>query len=242
MLMVLPFVLLVNQHQIESYIKTVYGEVDARAYLLKFANVFVDLPQENSQSRLVYEPGRAHYCHTLLSHHELSKKMQDARLLTTCISVFSEHFLRSHCEGNWKSSLAVLVLFYSTQDSAGSNALLVAMLSTLKVKNPRLYAQLKAGTLSSTNFFAETRMEQLKVQSQEFDLDWATKLLSFCLLSEDEYQKALSAAKKKEGILIPISRFENYFNVRQRTRIIPTLCNCLDRFSVSPDRNEVSPR
>jgi len=37
------FVLLVNRTQIEGYIRTVYGNVDADAYLLKFGSLFVDL-------------------------------------------------------------------------------------------------------------------------------------------------------------------------------------------------------
>jgi predicted KAP-like P-loop ATPase len=45
----LAFVLLVNRDQIENYIRAVYGyRVDARSYLLKFGNLFVDLPSSPS--------------------------------------------------------------------------------------------------------------------------------------------------------------------------------------------------
>ena len=49
------FVLLVNRSKIESYIQTVYGNADAEAYLLKFGNLFVDLPRQQSKFSFQYE-------------------------------------------------------------------------------------------------------------------------------------------------------------------------------------------
>ncbi len=225
------FVLLVNQNQIESYIKTVYGDVDARAYLLKFANVFVDLPRQNSESQLVYEPGRADYCRTLVAHHELSTKVRDLRSLTSCLAVFAEHFELTLRE--IEKVFTVLALFYSSQNSADALSFLVAMLSVLKVKSPHLYAQLSAGSISLKALLADIRLDQLKSRSQDFDLDWARKFISFCLMSEDEYQKALSAEAEPKGMQTRLSQFEDHFRT-PRNRIIPTLCSRLDRFSVQP--------
>jgi hypothetical protein len=224
------FVLLVNQDQIESYIKTVYGEVDARAYLLKFANVFVNLPRRKSEDGMVYEPGRSDYCRTLAAHHELTK-LRDSHFLTSCVAVFVEHFDLTLRE--IEKVFTILALFYSTQNSADAVVFLVAMLSVLKVKNFPLYAQLCVGSISLKDFSADTRLDQLKSSSQDLDSDWARKLLSFCLMPEDEYQKAVSAEEKPKGMQVPLSRFENHFRA-PRNRIIPTLCSRLDRFSLKP--------
>lgn len=52
------FVLLVNRDQIESYIRAVYGDkVDARAYLLKFGSLFIDLPNRSNTDSFVYLKG-----------------------------------------------------------------------------------------------------------------------------------------------------------------------------------------
>lgn len=76
------FVLLVNNHQIENYIKRIYGEVDAHAYLLKFANLFVELPHE-PDTHGTYQPGRQHYCDTLYAHYELSQIVTDGPFQTS---------------------------------------------------------------------------------------------------------------------------------------------------------------
>jgi predicted KAP-like P-loop ATPase len=67
----IAFILLVNRDQIESYVRTVYGEmVDARAYLLKFGNLFVDLPSHQPGGGYE-EKGRAEFCRRLFQHYEL---------------------------------------------------------------------------------------------------------------------------------------------------------------------------
>jgi predicted KAP-like P-loop ATPase len=63
------FILLVNRDQIESYVRTVYGEsVDARAYLLKFANMFVDLPVQ--QPMFHHGQGRQEFVRSLIEHYD----------------------------------------------------------------------------------------------------------------------------------------------------------------------------
>jgi len=226
----IAFVLLINQDQIQSYIKTVYGDVDARAYLLKFANVFADLPCQTSEDMVVHETGRRHYCGTLASHHGLNNK-RESLLLTTSVALLAEHLDLSLRE--IEKAFIILTLFCSTQNPGAEFSFLAAMLSVLKVKKPQLYAQLRVGSVSLKLLSTDLRLDQLKPRSQSLDMDWARKLLSFCLMTEDDYQKSRSGDEKSQPYQVPLSHFENLFRT-PRNRIIPNLCSRLERFTVQP--------
>lgn len=74
------FVLLVNQEQIESYVRTIYGEqVKATAYLQKFGTLFVDLPRE--RSGVSYAEDRLNFCRNLCSHFGVEKHVREPRTL-----------------------------------------------------------------------------------------------------------------------------------------------------------------
>ena len=222
------FVLLVNQEQIESYINKVYGEVDARGYLLKFGNLFAELPCRTSEDSLVHESGRRHYCGTLATHHGLNKQRESV-LQTSSVALFAEHLDLSLRE--IEKAFIILTLFCSTQDRGAEQSFLAAILSVIKVKKPQLYAQLRAGSASLKVFSTDIRLEQLKPWSPNPDLDWLKKLLAFCLMSADDYQNARH--EKLQPFQVVMSDFESRFRMERNT-IIPTLCSRLDRFSLNP--------
>jgi hypothetical protein len=226
------FVLLVNRDQIESYIKRVYGDVDARAYLLKFANLFVDLPHEASEYQLQYETGRREYCQTLLGHHEFAKKAKDGRFLAVCLETLVEHFQITLRE--MEKVFALLTLYYSALPKHEfTNEFLIATLAILKVKYPQLYGLLRAGQVSADAFFEQTRLDRMKKSTDGIDLEWARKTLSVCLLSDAEYQKALEAEKEAKDIRVRLSEVANWLQ-RQRSTNIPFLCSRLDIFAFKP--------
>ena len=226
------FVLLVNRDQIESYIKSVYGDVDARAYLLKFANLFVDLPRHRPEHELQYERGRQEYCQTLFGHYELSKKVRDARFLADCSAVLVEHFditLR-----DIEKVFTLLTLYYSSlPQNQFTNDFLVTTLSILKVAFPRLYAQLRAGRVSLEAFLEQTKLDQIKQRNEGFNLEWARKILSVCLMSDAEYEKAESAEKEANNIQIRLSEVRKFL-LREPRATLPFLCSRLDRFALKP--------
>jgi hypothetical protein len=226
------FVLLVNRDQIESYIKRVYGDVDARAYLLKFANLFVDLPHQASEYQLQYETGRRDYCQTLFDHYDFSEKVSEPTFLARSLGVLSEHFVLTLRE--IEKVFTVLALFYSSLSNGRcQHEFLIAMLSILKVKRPEIYAQLRAGRMSSEAFFADTGLDQMKSANQGFDLDWAKKILWVCLMSDAEYEKAVNAEKEAKNIQVSLSDVRNRMR-GERAKFIPSICSRLDRFALKP--------
>jgi predicted KAP-like P-loop ATPase len=84
------FVLFVNRDQIESYIRALYGnEVDSAAYLLKFGNLFVDLPNEQPVFR--HEKGRQEYCRELFQHFGFSTT-KDGSTVSRSVETLVDHF------------------------------------------------------------------------------------------------------------------------------------------------------
>lgn len=226
----LAFVLLVNREQIENYIRAVYGDqVDARSYLLKFGNLFVDLPSKQSVFAHQYEPGRKEFCHSLIEHYGLSRRVPQHRLLGNCAAVFADHFELTLRE--IERVFAVMAVYYgSVPPSREDIMLLIALLSVLKVKHPALYQSLSKGRISVDQFFAETTLDQLKTPVGESPDDESIMAeVRYALMSEKE----LSSAIALEGQPAPLARLSHYFR-GDRKKIIPSLCWQLDRFSLLP--------
>jgi hypothetical protein len=227
------FVLLVNRDQIESYIKKIYGDVDARAYLLKFANLFVDIPHQGSEYQFNYERGRRDYCHILFAHYGFEEKVREATFLQQTLGVLSEHFAMTLRE--IEKVFTVLALYYSSlRYRHASNEFLIATLAILKVKRPELYQRLRAGVVSLNAFFADTALDQIENPNQEgFDLDWTKKLFWVCLASDAEYEAAVNAEKQAKDLRTSLPEVRNLFR-GERGKIIPLLCSHLDRFALKP--------
>src|SRR5262249_34957469 len=143
----IAFVLLVNRDQIESYVRTIYGEsVDARAYLLKFANLFVDLPSH--QPGEWQEKGRDEFCRQLFQHYDLPVPGDDSDILGRSMRQFARHFDLTLRE--IERVFTLLALYYgSLPKNQLTHGLFIALLAILKVKQPSLYRALRVQTVTS---------------------------------------------------------------------------------------------
>jgi len=230
------FVLLVNQCQIESYIKSVYGDVDARAYLLKFANLFVDLPNQQSQFRFQHEKGRQEYSQILMGHYDLLKQAQDGRFLERSLGTLVDHFDLTLRE--MEKLFTIMALYYSSLPSNQyTNPFLIAMLSILKVKLPSLYEQLGAGSVSVDVFFKETGLNKIKQgPGQDVSEEWIKDILSSCLMSDAEFEKAKKNADGTENVQGRLTQLGISFGNSNlgRKKVLPFLCSRLNHFSHKP--------
>jgi hypothetical protein len=225
------FVLLVNRKQIENYIRTVYGGSDAESYLLKFGSLFIDLPNHAPEDR--HENGRKEYCQTLASHYGFPQQV-DSHFLAKSIGVFANHFdLTLH---EIEKVFATVAIYYgsstpSRYSNKFENEWQMALLANLKIKLPSFYALLMVGKISSTKFYQETNLNQLKLgHEHSFSWDWMKAHLDYYLMTDDEIKTATENANASNGDLRQISR-----DMRgDRAKIIPFFCSNLNRFSLKP--------
>jgi hypothetical protein len=229
------FVLLVNQDQIESYIRAVYGEnVDARGYLLKFANLFVDLPHE--QPAFHYEKDRQAYCRTLFDHFEISRRVNEGDFLARSVASLVDHFSLTLRE--IERVFAIMALYYSSLPrNQLTNEFLIAMLSVLKLRHPELYQQLSKATVTDQRFFEITGLDKMQNEhGHGVAQDLVKDILDFCLMSDTELEKASQEAKRTEGARSDPARMAQWLvrSGMDRKRVIPFFCSRLDRFSLQP--------
>jgi len=79
-----------------------------------------------------------------------------------------------------------------------------------------------------------TKLDRLSLRGeQRFNWDYLNALLEFFLMSDAELEKATKAEGEKNGFLKQFVSNGNWSQAR-RNGIIPSLCSCLDRFSVKP--------
>lgn len=228
------FVLLVNREQIENYICGVYGDkVDARSYLLKFGNLFVDLPNREARFSYEYKPGRVEFCQNLIGHYGLSKRARDSKFLGTCVGVFADHFDLTLREV--EKAFAILAVYYgSTPSQHITDPHLVALLSVVKIKKPALYRSLAGGKISAAQFYEQSHFKNMEIRSgEEFNLAWAIDMLDYGLMSDEEFANATSSSNPPEKVRNGLNQMFQFFG-RARTKIIPSLCWHLDRFALQP--------
>jgi len=226
------FVLLVNRDQIESYIRVVYGDVDPRAYLLKFGNLFVELPRRQSEYAFHYEDGRQEYAQRLTGHHGLSKLIRDQHLLSKSIGVFSDHFELTLRE--MEKAFTTLAIYYSSVSQDQSHGeMLVALASVLRLKQPGLYKALSKGQISASQFFMDSGLDQFNERrAQGFNWEWHKDALDFYLMTDAELAEATNDQRGNKAVrsgLVERMRWAG-----NRKNIIPSLCSQLDRFALRP--------
>src|SRR5207253_8357539 len=116
------------------------------AYLMKFANLFVDLPTRPPVSH--YEKGRQDYCRILIEHYGISGRVNDPRFLARSLESLVGHFDLTLRE--IEKVFTIMVRYYSSLPSNQlTNEFLIAMLAILKVEHPTLYEQLSTGGVSA---------------------------------------------------------------------------------------------
>ena len=228
------FVLLVNRNQIESYIRTIYGQtVDAHSYLLKFANVFLDLPKQLPPFPSEYAKTHETYCDQLFEYHGLNDGTEERRHLNDAMVIFSLHFDLTLRE--IERSFSTVVLFYVSLVPGGlADEHLIPLLSVIKIKRPSLFKKLKTGTLSSQDFLQETSLDKLKAgMHTRLHSEWIASLIDFCLMTDSELQTALSTAKGTHPSLSTIYRYYSPRLIRlKRNDLIPYFCSRLEQFDL----------
>jgi hypothetical protein len=227
------FVLFVNRGQIETYIRTVYGaEVDAAAYLLKFGNVFVDLPTEQPVFRATR--GRSSYCADLAQHFELTARNDGDHILRS-IDNLSAHFGLTLREV--ERAFSLMSLYYSTlPERQFTHPFLIPMLAILKVKRPSLYRQLRARKVSVGDFFQQTGIENLGTEGRRsINIEWIKDTVNFCLMSEVEFDAATKDSEGKRDLrgLGGMGQMVVNYDI-SRHSVIPFLAERLERFSLKP--------
>jgi hypothetical protein len=228
------FVLLVNQGQIESYVRTIYGQsVDAPAYLLKFANLFVDLPTQQPRHR--HEQGRVEYSQRLIEHYGIGELVNDKSVLQRVVYSVIGHFGPTLREIEKTFTLATLY-YGSLPKGWFSNDFLVLLLATLKVKQPTLYDKLRRGVVTVAEFLQQTSLEQIKNEGgMGVDPDWLLNMVRHLLMSEAEFQELRKKASENGGgyQVSPFDGWLSPYNL-SRNAAIPLICSRLDRFSLAP--------
>jgi hypothetical protein len=229
------FILLVNRKQIESYIRTVYGNQDAEAYLLKFGNLFMDLPNQQSLFSC-NERGRRDFCHMLFPHYGFLDHVKDGNFLARSLELLVEHFDLTLRE--IEKAFAVMCLYYiSLPNNQLTNEFLIALLSILKVKHPLIYKLMSRGNISLGQFFEGTRLDKIKNdRTQSVSSDWIKNILDYCLMSDAEYAEATKStdgSNEGRGRLINVGQWLIQYNIN-REKVIPFFCSRLDRFSLQP--------
>jgi hypothetical protein len=223
------FILLVNRDQIESYVRTVYGEtVDARAYLLKFGNLFVDLPSDQAGGGNEAQ-GRQEFCRRLFQHYDLPVPGDDSDVLGRSVNLFVRHFDLTLRE--IERTFALLALYYgSLPGNQLTHGLFIALLAVLKVKRPALYRSLATQTISAEKFLSETRLDLGEKRSANgVDRTWMLDILNYCLMTDAELAK-FPEEKGPRRMENWLSRYD-----MDRQRVIPFFCGRIDRFSLRPN-------
>jgi hypothetical protein len=233
----LTFVLLVNRDQIESYVRTVYGEqVDAHAYLMKFANLFVDLPNKKDLFNPYSQKGRPDYCDILFSHHGFDRQVKQPPYLRGSLRVLSGHFDLTLRE--IEKVFCVLALYYSSlPENQITEEFVIAMLSVLKIKYPPVFQKLGSNNISAAHFFKETGLDKIEVEDGlDLSTAWIKDTLNYYLMSEDEFKTATHNADGSPNPQARLSAFENRNRGHRmhRLKLIPYLCRRLDRYSLNP--------
>jgi hypothetical protein len=229
------FVLLVNRDQIESYVNALYGEkVDARAYLLKFGNLFVDLPSQ--QAVFEHRKGRKEFSRSLFKHYEFAEAIEESDFLARSVEVLVEHFDLTLRE--IEKVFLILNLYYSSlPKNELTNGFLVAMLATFKVKRPDLYLQLRRGTIEAADFLAQTKLDKLRERDGDgVNLPWILNMLDFCLLSDEKMRELEKASSEAGGQRTGPTAMYNWlarYSVK-RTKVIPFFASRLDQFTLAP--------
>lgn len=141
----ITFVLVMNKEQLESALKSVYGEnLDARTYLQKFITVEVSLPKKaekiNSESDLKT------YAKILYAAHEM-KIGKGESLLIDSSSLLAQTFDLSLRQLE-RVFTNIAITYSSIHERGYRPAIPICFLSTLKVIEPVIFNDLSSGKIS----------------------------------------------------------------------------------------------
>jgi hypothetical protein len=212
------FLLLVNSHQLQNYVRRVYGaEVDAINYLHKFFTLMINLPQNRVDST---DNDHAKYFTRLVQHYEIGGRPDFGSLL---IRLF-QHYEFSLRE--MERCMASLALYFSQlPDRQFNNDDLVAFLAIIRFKFPQLFIRLITSSVTYTELVKITEIDKVeRTDYTRFPKDWLHSVLQFCLMSKSEYE-----ALDPKNELRRYERWLFHYNL-ERKQIIPFLCSELMKF------------
>jgi hypothetical protein len=151
------FILLVNQEQIESYVKKVYGEqVDAPTYLHKFGDLFVDLPAAGSGPR--FTPGLAELYRTLLREFEI--EIESPSIIAQDMEIIGGHFGLTLRDLEHVARIIALDRAALT-DNDFCEYPAVELFSIVRVKIPRLFVKIRDASIKGEEAVEELRLTKL---------------------------------------------------------------------------------
>jgi hypothetical protein len=229
----LAFVLLVNRDQIERYIKTVYGDGDAKGYLLKLGNLFVDLPSAPDPEGLDGGPGHEQFCTALMEHYGLKDRFES--------SGYFSQFMEMHAKQQ-KLTLRELELVYCTLGvHFASNFFikiepyhgwLLSVLAVLKVKRPEVYARVQSEQITADELCREIGTHQMRDQGH-IEINELRKILELLFMPQanyDQVRKQQDAHTNDEITSRCVGLLERLFP--QRHQDFMRIVHQLDRFSL----------
>jgi hypothetical protein len=165
----------------------------------------------------------------MVSHYGVAIGYDRSSYIAICVTIFSEHFnltLR-----DIERVFGILSIYYaSSQDGRVQGTdVLVTLLATMKIKLPALYTWCRNGNISAVEFYNKTRLNMADITADNFNSEWAKDMIDACVMSDTEYKDATKESEK--GSLRPgLTRAAQ--SVRNRRRVIPYLCEQLDRFAL----------
>jgi tRNA A37 threonylcarbamoyladenosine biosynthesis protein TsaE len=142
----ITFVLVMNKEQLESALKSVYGEnLDARTYLQKFVTVEVALPKKSDQ-RHRNESDLKIYAKKLYKAHELKLDRAEGAAID-CIALLAQTFDISLRQLE-RAFTNMAIIYSSIPERHYSPTLPICFLSVLKVIEPAIFNRLSASKIS----------------------------------------------------------------------------------------------
>ncbi|MFA6962818.1 MAG: P-loop NTPase fold protein [Opitutaceae bacterium] len=213
------FILLVNRAQIETYVRTVYGnEVEAATYLQKFGDLFVDLPMGQSQPN---DWSLRTFFETLIEELEIEPP-DSHNLLAQDLAFFGEHFGLTLREAEHVAK--TLALDYAALTTGDFNYYPVAaFFAIVKVKNPTIFSKIRSQEWSGKDVLMALRFEKLKAQVNSDEGRHGFSVIEASLLNDVEIE-----ALAPESSLSKIAkRMRGTFGPALTSAVV---CSRLERF------------
>jgi hypothetical protein len=207
------FVLLVNQAQLEENIRCVYGAgVDAKSYLLKFADVLMPLP--TGQPSYQHIRGRGEYALQLAEWHGLNHGQ-----IANAACLIAE--LLSPTLRQTEKAVQLLTFFYSSRRHEAP-VFFVTLLAFLKIVDPKTYGETLRGTISDDQFIHASKLDQLKDGGANFSSEHELAHARY-YLGSDETATEVGAQWRHLSGPLQASRKDR----------LPKICRHLDQFVLS---------
>ncbi len=221
------FVLLVNREQLENSVERVYGtKMDARTYLQKFFNAYLELPKNRKRKPA---ENYSKYTYKLIKHYGLQRKLEGWEYVVSDLFSYYDFSLRDM--QLFFSTLSLSVSLFLEQQEA-EIIVLIVFLIVLQLKNPEIFRQLAAKEIEYEEIITKPTIAKLvNLEGEEYFLLLALKA---ALLSEHRFREL----EPQDKLRWVGDRFLFTLRYSERSDVIPTLCASLTKLKVS-DSTEI---